>query len=87
MLKNLKKKLQEINFNIFFNDFSGGNNFDTVIEFLKKQFFTLVQSEGNGNRDVFSQNIDALDSQIVATVFNTISNHFLNQIQKNHSNS
>jgi len=81
-VKEFKQKLQEIDLNTCFSDYSGGNNFDTAIEFIKRQFAVLpMSSESGNNHDIFSQTVDALDSHAVIKVFNLISDHFVHQIQ------
>jgi len=80
--KEFKLKLQETNLRVCFSDYTGGNNFDAAIEFIKAQFATLPQIEGGGNRDVFSQTVDVLDATAVTKVFNNISDHFVHHIHK-----
>jgi len=80
--KEFKQKLQETNLSICFSDYTGGNNFDIAIEFIKDKFAALPITEGNGSRTIFSQTVDALDPSAVTKIFNNISDYFVHHIHK-----
>jgi len=67
---------------ICFSDYTGGNNFDIAIEFIKDKFAALPITEGNGSRTIFSQTVDALDPSAVTKIFNNISDYFVHHIHK-----
>jgi len=74
-----KEKIVKTDLTVAFPEYTGGKNFDSATEYIKKMF--LAQSE-NPKKSIYSHFTCATDTQNVSVVFNAVKDIILNDTLK-----
>lgn len=72
-----EKKIKEIDLNVTFKEYTGGNNYDKALDFIKDKF---LQQNDNPRKHIYTHVTCATDTDNIQVVFNAVKDIILHRI-------